>query len=145
MSVAQANRDMLHFAGCMKAHGVEGLPSPVADPGGFKRSLTATTPNFTAAMTACGHLLPGQQNGDEGRTHTHRQIEGALAFARCMRAHGFSRFPDPTSSGALTHEMLAQAGISLQQPATARSADACVGVTHGVITRTMVARFIAGR
>lgn len=67
-----------------------------------------------------------------------------LAFARCIRGHGFPRFPDPTSAG-ITHELLASAGIDLHQPAVVRAADACVGVTHGLITRAGVARFIAGR
>ena len=49
-----------------------------------------------------------------------------------MRSHGFPSFPDPTSSGQLTHEMLANAGINLHQPAVLQAADACVGVTHGL-------------
>jgi hypothetical protein len=40
--------------------------------------------------------------------------------------------------------MLARARINLHQPAIAQAADDCVSVTHGVITRAMVARFIAG-
>jgi len=145
MSFAQANRDMLRFAACMKSHGVQGLPNPVSDPGGFKHSLTAAQPNFTAAMTACGHLLPGQQNSDQASAHSRQQVDAMLAFARCMRSHGFSRFPDPTSNGSLTHQMLAQAGIDLHQPAVVRSADGCTTVTHGIISRAMVARFIAGQ
>ena len=60
-----------------------------------------------------------------------------------MRSHGFPSFPDPTSTGNLNHEMLANAGIDLHQPAVVQAADACVGVTHGLITRADVARFIA--
>jgi hypothetical protein len=67
-----------------------------------------------------------------------------LAFARCLRSHGFPDFPDPTSSGQLTHEMLATAGINLRQPALVPAADACVSVTHGLITKAAVARFVAG-
>jgi hypothetical protein len=68
-----------------------------------------------------------------------------VAFAGCMRSHGFASFPDPTNSGQLTHEMLATAGINLHQPAIVQAADACVGVTHGVITKADVARFVAGQ
>jgi hypothetical protein len=67
-----------------------------------------------------------------------------VAFARCLRSHGFVNFPDPTSGGDLTHQMLATAQINLQQPALVQAADACVGVTHGVITKAVVARFVAG-
>ena len=40
--------------------------------------------------------------------------------------------------------MLANSGINLHQPAVRQAADACVGVTHGVVTRAVVARFVAG-
>jgi hypothetical protein len=40
--------------------------------------------------------------------------------------------------------MLANAGINVHQPAVIEAADACVGVTHGFITRAAVARFVAG-
>jgi hypothetical protein len=41
--------------------------------------------------------------------------------------------------------MLAKAGINLHQPALVQAADACVGVTHRLITKATVARFIAGQ
>ncbi|MDE3132514.1 MAG: hypothetical protein KGL15_00445 [Acidobacteriota bacterium] len=145
MTVAQANGAMLRFARCMHSHGVNGLPSPVAAPAAFKHSFTTTTPVYRQALGSCQRLIPGQQNDRGGAAHSRRQIDGMLAFARCLRGHGFPRFPDPTSSGDLTHQMLAQAGIDLQQPAVVRAADACVGVSDGVITRAMVRRFIAGQ
>lgn len=144
VTVAHANRDMLRFASCLRSHGVEGLPNPVAAPAAFKQSFN-NTPTFTAANAGCGHLLPGQQNQDQGSAHTSQQVAAMLAFARCIRGRGFTRFPDPTSSGSVTHQMLAQAGIDLHQPALVRAADACVHVTHGLLTRADVAHFIAGQ
>jgi hypothetical protein len=144
MTIAQANHDLLRFASCMRSHGVAGLPNPVAAPAAFKHSLGNSSHTFTLATTACGHLLPGQGNQNQGTASTHRQVAAMLAFARCIRAHGFSRFPDPTSSGSVTHEMLAQAGIDLHQPAVVQAADKCVGVTHGLLTRADVAQFITG-
>lgn len=143
MTVATANAAMLRFARCMRIHGVNGLPNPVSSPAAFKHSFGTTTPVYRSALGSCQRLIPGQQNGSKGATHSAEQIHAMLAFARCIRGHGFPRFPDPTSTGDLTHEMLAQAGIDLQQPAVVRAADACVGATHGVITRAMVRRFIA--
>jgi hypothetical protein len=67
-----------------------------------------------------------------------------LAFARRLRSHWFPSFPDPTSSGQLTREMLATAGIDLQARAVVQAADACTSVTHGVITKAVVANFVAG-
>lgn len=143
MTVAQANAAMLRFAACMRQHGVAGLPNPVSSPAAFKHSFTTTTPVYTSALRTCQRLIPGQQNGSDG-TVSHRQFDAMLAFAHCLRGRGFARFPDPTSTGGITHEMLAQADIVLNQPALVRAADACAGVTHGVITRAIVARFIAG-
>jgi hypothetical protein len=40
--------------------------------------------------------------------------------------------------------MLASAGINVHQPAVVQAADACVGVTHGVVTRATIASFVAG-
>jgi hypothetical protein len=146
MSFAEANRALLRFASCMRSHGVAGLPSPVSSPAAFKHSFTTTTPVYTQALGACQRLIPGQQNSSDGdSSHSRKQIEGMVAFARCIRSHGFTRFPDPTSTGELNHQMLAQAGIDLHQPAVIRAANACTSVTHGQITRAIVARFIAGQ
>jgi hypothetical protein len=68
-----------------------------------------------------------------------------LAFAGCIRSHGFPSFPDPTSNGTVTHQMLDAAGINLHQPAVLQAGYACTSVTHGLITRSDVARFVAGQ
>jgi hypothetical protein len=40
--------------------------------------------------------------------------------------------------------MLDSAGIDVRRPAVLQAADACVGVTHGALTKAAVARFAAG-
>lgn len=40
---------------------------------------------------------------------------GALAFARCLRAHGLPKWPDPTSGGAFDKAKLRQTGYSASQ------------------------------
>lgn len=131
----------------MRSHGVPGFPDPTTR--SFKFALTpasgnAQSPTFRAAVTACQHLLP--DGGPQSDTPAQRQarITAALAFARCLRGHGFPNFPDPTSSGELNPEMVTQAGINLHQPAVLRAGDACVGVTHGLLTRADVARAVNG-
>lgn len=141
-SQAQQQQMMVSFAECMRSHGVSDFP----DPGtfGFKSELAPNashTPAFKSALTVCGHLLPSAAP----EVHTPVQIAAFVAFARCIRGHGFPRFPDPTNSGQLTHQMLASAGINIRQPAAVRAADACVSVTHGLITKAAVANFVAGR
>jgi hypothetical protein len=142
--LAQAQHDMVRFATCLRSHGVPNVPDPT-NPRQFKTFLGGNqAPAVLTAETACQHLLPGGGPPNHNATHSRAQITAALAFARCLRSHGFPNFPDPTSTGDLSHQMLAAAGINLQQPAVAQAADACVGVTHGLITRAGVAKFIAG-
>jgi hypothetical protein len=147
VSFATAQEDAVRFTACMRSHGVSNFPDPTTAPHELKISLNpavAQSPAFRPAMTACRHLLPGG-GPHQAAARSQAQIAELVAFARCLRSHGFPSFPDPTSTGQLTHEMLAQAGINLNQPAVVRDADACVGVTHGLITKTDVARFVAGQ
>ena len=51
------------------------------------------------------------------------QKSAALAFARCMRAHGVPNFPDPTFSGG--GPAGPQAGINPQSPAFRSAARVC--------------------
>src|SRR5581483_10991839 len=99
-------------------------------------------PAFQSAEAACRHLLP---DGGAGQSAAKSRVRSAalLAFARCLRSHGFPNFPDPTSGGELTPEMVAEAGINLHQPAVLQAGDACVGVTHGILTRADVARAVS--
>ena len=133
------------FARCMRSHGVPGFPDPTTR--AFKFALTpssgnARSPSFRSAVTACRHLLPDGGPPSESPARRQAQIAAGLAFARCLRTHGFPSFPDPTSSGQLTPEMVTQAGINLHQPAVLHAADACVGVTRGLLTKADVARAV---
>jgi hypothetical protein len=142
--VQQDQQDVVRFADCMRSHGVPDFPDPTRSPRQFKNAFETKSPAFHSAETLCQHLLPrgGRQSGSGAPSHA--QLVAALAFARCVRSHGFPNFPDPTSHGELTHAMLASAGINLHQPAVVQAADACVGVTHGLLTKAGVARFVAG-
>ncbi len=146
LSYAQATRAAVAFAGCIRSHGVPSFPDP-ASPRDLKESINLTivhSPAFQSAATTCRHLLPGAGPQSQSAARSPRQIASEVAFARCMRGHGFPTFPDPTSGGELSHEMLARAGIDIHQPAVVRAADACVGVTHGLLTKADVARVVAG-
>jgi hypothetical protein len=41
--------------------------------------------------------------------------------------------------------MVANAGINLHQPGVLAAGDACTSATHGVITKAIVAHFVAGQ
>jgi hypothetical protein len=145
---AQMQQDGDRFVECLRSHGVTNVPDPTPTAGrAFKNAIgsDAPSPAFQSAYTACQHLLPGGGRANQSATQTQAHTVAFLAFARCLRSHGFPNFPDPNSSGQLTHEMVAGAGINLHQPAVLQAGDACVGVTHGAITKLMVARFVAGQ
>ena len=62
----------------------------------------------------------------------------ALAFARCMRSHGVTRFPDPTAQGGLTVAMVEAQGIDVRSPTVLRVVQACLPASHGALTMTKV-------
>jgi hypothetical protein len=138
---------MVAYAQCMRTHGVPRFPDPTGSGGNSKQAATrafkeVSNSQAEAAQTACQHLQPN--GGQPSKAELARHIGDLLAFARCIRAHGVPRFPDPSSSGQVTHAMLADAGVDVHQPAVLRAADACVSVTHGALTKAAVARFAAG-
>ena len=148
-TIVQLQQAGVDFSRCMRSHGMPSFPDPASVTGGLKFLISPNSPErnspaFQSAATACQHLLPGGGPGQR-EVHSPAQIASFVAFAHCIRGHGFPSFPDPTRSGQLTHEMLASAGINLQLPAVVQAADACVSVTHGAITKADVARFAAGR
>jgi hypothetical protein len=135
--------DATRFAHCMRSHGEPNFPDPAIAPHAYKSAFN-NTPAFQSGYTVCGHLLPPGHSHNQSTAQTQAQTNALLAFAHCLRGHGFPSFPDPTSGGELSREMLARAGIDLHEPAVVRAADTCTSVTHGIITRAVVARFVAG-
>lgn len=138
------------FSRCMRDHGVPNFPDP-------KVSVTPTqtriaqvapqslvaSPAFKGAQKACAPLQPGPGGPGGGSSHGGPGKQVLLAFARCLRAHGLTNFPDPNSQGQITGQMITAAGIDLHAPAILTIARSCVGVTHGAITMAMVARAIS--
>ncbi len=84
------------FASCMRANGVPSFPDPAAGGSGVNLAGTGIDPQapaFKSAREACAKFSPG---GARGVQATEAQFLSALAFAKCMRTHGFPAFPDPT-------------------------------------------------
>lgn len=137
---------LIAYSHCMRSHGLPTFPDPTSTEGIPKQRIPVGNPQFASAANACKRLMPAAGLGPRSSARpTRTRVEDAVAFARCIRNHGFPSFPDPTTSGQITHQMLANAGINLHQPAVLQAADACVSVTHGQMTKARVAAFIAGR
>ncbi len=133
---------------CMRNHGVANFPDPQVNANHITIQLNPTitgSPAFQSAQKACSYLLPAGADQIDGPSPAQQKArtEGLLAFAACMRKHGFPGFPDPDSQGQLTLEMVKQAGINLNQPAVLQAGDACVSVSQGQITKDDVARAVA--
>jgi len=120
---------------CMRANGVSGFPDPIAGPNGGEGlpltvnsdgSLTAEGQTFAgpalrSAEKACRAYLP-PAGGPPAQISAEQQRK-ALAFARCMRAHGVPNFPDPKST--VSGGQVGLPGIDPQSPAVRSAARVC--------------------
>jgi hypothetical protein len=136
---------LVAYSDCMRSHGVPNFPDPSSSNGIPKDKIPVGSPQFLTASSACMHLMPTSGLGPQDAAQpTRTRVADALAFARCMRRHGFASFPDPTNQEQLTPEMVTAAGIDLHQPRLLRAALACVPVSHGLLTRAAIERAVNG-
>lgn len=137
------------FSRCMRSHGVSKFPDPHVVMHGNAVSVmqalpqgAAASPAFKSAMKACAYLQPGPQSA---HSDGHRPSKAVLlAFARCLRAHGVTGFPDPNGQGQLTLAMIQAAGVNVHTQVFFTRARSCVGVTHGMITVAEIAALTSG-
>src|SRR5690242_19756967 len=95
---AQIDRDMIHYARCMRAHGVQMRdPYHRAGHNGLSISVPPETAANRPAFSACMHFLqPLIQMKEAHAAAAAAPIMGALtSYARCMRAHDINML-DPT-------------------------------------------------
>ena len=113
----------LAFAKCMRSYGVTNFPDPGSG-GGIHISagsgINPFSPAFTTARAACRRLLPGPLGGNQHPTA--QQIAQARQLSECMRQHGVTGFPDPTtkppSSPAGYSILEDRGGVILAVPST---------------------------
>jgi hypothetical protein len=136
------------YSRCMRNHGFTGFPDPQVSTSANGTSIriaavgpNAGTPQQKAAAKACRGLLP-QPGNVISPAQQEARARDLLAFARCLRDHGVANFPDPTSQGQLTMQMIQAAGVDLHAPAVLPAARACVGLTDGQITMAGVQQAI---
>ena len=97
VSGAQA---MLAFAKCMRASGVPNFPDPNAS-GQVVHVGAGTNPSspaFRTAQAKCQKLLPGGGLPGSGSPPSAQTLARMLKVSQCIRQHGVSGFPDPTTS-----------------------------------------------
>jgi hypothetical protein len=99
------------YSACMRSHGVPNFPDPGSNgqvPKADPQALGVSISQLQAAQRTCQHLYP--HNGMALSANSLRQcyefavcpqamVQQALAaglkFARCMRSHGVTNWPDP--------------------------------------------------
>ncbi len=96
------------------------------------RSLTLN-PTPLAAIATVSVLAAGCGGGSStaSGTRTTATQSGALAYARCMRSHGVSNFPDPTSSGGNHKEAIVSALQEIGNSQAQAAQTACMHVNGG--------------
>lgn len=141
--------DAYRYSACMRTHGVTNFGDPHVGTNGNSVQIVVHidpaitgSPSFKSAQHACAHIMPAASNGPTP-AQIQARTDAILAFAKCMREHGFPKFPDPDSQGHLSPAMLSAAGINLQQPAIKPAAYACLPVTHGQLTKADINQAIA--
>jgi hypothetical protein len=114
----------LQYAECMRSHGVPNFPDP-SPQGGIhitpSSGVNPQSPVFQSAQQACAKLGPGGPGGGISSG----QRSAALAFSRCMRAHGVPDFPDPTFQKGGGIFLRVGPGANPQSPAFQRAQTAC--------------------
>jgi hypothetical protein len=88
-------------------------------------SMTAiAAAGLVLLAAACGGS-PASAVARIGSTATRRsppEANGAVAFSRCMRAHGVPAYPDPSSNGLLPKKTPQQLGVGSSQLQSAQRA-----------------------
>lgn len=97
-SGANAAASAVAVARCMRAHGVQHWPDPDRN-GAFDKSkltlqqLRVTDPELHAAQRACQQLFSNSSKPSQAQNQ--RVMIALWKFARCLRTHGVTHWPDP--------------------------------------------------
>jgi predicted carbohydrate-binding protein with CBM5 and CBM33 domain len=117
----------------MRAHGIMDFPDPNSNGGVLLRAhqgsdLDPNNPQLQAASQACKSLAPKAPTGGPGQA---RAAAAMLKYARCMRAHGITDFPDPGSNGQLSIKAQPRSDLNPNGPQFQSANKACHGELPG--------------
>ncbi len=97
-SAASAVESGVAFSRCIRSHGVPNFPDPKVSGQTVRMGSPSTmqSPAFQSAAHSCQRLLP---KGPPGPEPPSPQAQARmLEVSACMRKHGISGFPDPSTS-----------------------------------------------
>ena len=104
-TMAQSDLDMVHFARCMRSHGVA-MSDPFHRPGhtGLSINMPSQDAATRPAYAACNHfmqpIIQAKQAGAAAQLSPTR-LAALTRYAECMRSHDIGML-DPTTSGELS-------------------------------------------
>jgi hypothetical protein len=137
----------------MRSHGVTGFPDPVVHQSGNSMSVDIRvtpaltgSPSFKAAQKACQGILPGPKNGNGNGLSPAQQAARTrdfVAFAQCLRTHGYPNFPDPNAQGELSPTAIPAAGINVHAPGFYDVAKNCLPAIKTFVTVGQLQQAIA--
>jgi hypothetical protein len=116
----------------MRSNGVTNFPDPATN--GRPQSLNRINPNSPAFHTAYRACQRYASNGiGIPPNPSPAELRFALAFAQCVRKHGFPQFPDPLTTVSLQATFTLGRGMyflinstyQVQSPAFRHAAKAC--------------------
>ena len=132
-TTATAQNGLVAFARCMRSNGVTNFPDPDSSGDIPKPQVIAARKSnpsrFDAAQTACRHLRP-DGGKPPSQAELAQRLRGLLAFARCMRKHGFPNFPDPNSQGDFS---FSGTGINQSSAAVLAVGKTCLPTADGAV------------
>jgi hypothetical protein len=121
------------YAQCMRTHGVPDYPDPNS-----KGVFISTKenrgdfggPRAASANQACQRLLPN--GGQLTRAQQQQLTSQGPKHAACMRAHGITKFPDPSSGDGFNIGDLQSLGIDINSPQFKSAQQACFAGAGGL-------------
>jgi hypothetical protein len=131
-SMTMQLKDGAKFAACMRKNGVPNFPDPGRDGSlafGPSSGINPNSPKFKAAQAKCEKEIP--HGPPPSPAQQQKMQRAALAFSRCMRAHGVTHFPDPQfGSGKVSIQAKGSPGSGLDpnSPLFKRAQQACQGL-----------------
>ncbi len=125
-ATTSASNGPLAFSRCMRSRGVPNFPDPNgsgAIPKETPQQLGVSSSQYQTAQTACARLLPN--SGGVSQAEIQQMMSGMRRFAGCMRSHGVSNWPDPSTDRAGYPIFYLQGKIDENSPQIVTKIHAC--------------------
>jgi hypothetical protein len=126
-TAASSAASAVAYSACMRTHGVPNYPDPDSSgtlPKVSPQQLGVSSTLFASATSTCAHLLHPSDVQEQ------QTLSGMHDFARCMRSHGVTNWPDPTtdSDGQAVFDLRGQ--INPDAPQVVTVSGDCAPLLH---------------